>query len=111
MVAERKDIAFYIELMPLKFHPDSYWKSQSILCDKAGSLDLIEENFQRKPIPKPATGCDTNPVEQNLRTGRDLGITGTPTLIMPNGLVVVGGRDAATLIKLALDAKGKEAVK
>ncbi len=109
VVAERKDIAFYIELMPLKFHPDSYWKSESILCAK--SLNLLEENFEKKPIPKPAALCDTKAVEQNLKAGQELGITGTPTLIMPDGLVVVGARDAATLIKLALETRDKEPAK
>jgi thiol:disulfide interchange protein DsbC len=109
VVAERKDIAFYIELMPLKFHPDSYWKSQTILCAK--SLDLLDENFEKKPIPKPGAGCDATAVDQNLKTGRELGITGTPTLIMPDGLVVVGARDAATLIKLTLQTSGKETAK
>ncbi len=109
VISERKDIAFYLELMPLKFHPDAYWKSQSILCAK--SLSLLEENFEKKPIPKPGAGCDSKAVDQNLKTGQELGITGTPTLIMPDGLVVVGGRDAATLIRLALDTRDKGAAK
>jgi thiol:disulfide interchange protein DsbC len=98
ILSERKDIAFYLMLMPLKFHPDAYWKSESILCAK--SVGLLEENFDKKPIPKP--DCETEAVDRNIGIGRDLGITGTPTLVMPDGFVVVGGKDAAALTDLIL---------
>ncbi|MEW6108534.1 MAG: DsbC family protein [Nitrospirota bacterium] len=97
-LTERKDIAFYIMLMPLKFHPDAYWKSQSILCSR--SLKLLEDNFEKKPIPKP--GCAAKGVDENIKLAAELGITGTPTLIMPDGLVVVGAIDADTIIKHVL---------
>jgi thiol:disulfide interchange protein DsbC len=109
IVAERKDFAFYLKLMPLKFHPDAYWKSQSILCGK--SLELLDENFEKKPIPRPEPGCDPEPVDENIKTAQELGITGTPTMIMPDGLVVVGLRDVATIIDLAVNPKGKEPAK
>ena len=98
ILSERKDIAFYLMLMPLKFHPDAYWKSQSIICAK--SVGLLEENFDKKPIPKPE--CETGTVDQNIEIARDLGITGTPTLIMPDGFVLVGGKEAAVLTDLIL---------
>jgi thiol:disulfide interchange protein DsbC len=107
IIAERKDIVFYLKLMPLKFHPDSYWKSQSILCAK--SLALMEDNFEKKPIPRP--DCDTKVPDENLRLAADLGVTGTPTIIMPDGMVLVGGRDAAKLTRLILAHSGKHAVR
>jgi thiol:disulfide interchange protein DsbC len=109
IVSERKDIAFYLELKPLPMHPDAYWKSQSILCGK--SLELLDNNFQKKPIPRPGPGCSATPVDENLKEAQQLGITGTPTLIMPDGLVVLGARDQATIIDLALKKKGTEAAK
>ena len=104
IVAERKDMAFYLKLMPLKFHPDAYWKSQSIICamtkDSGLSLRMLEDNFEKKPVPKP--DCQTKAVDETIKLGGELGITGTPTLIMPNGLVVVGAVDAKAIIELAM---------
>ncbi len=98
IVSERSDIAFYLMLMPLKMHPDAYWKSKSIAC--ANSIELLEENFEKKAIPK--RDCETDVVDRNIRIGGELGITGTPTLVMPDGLVVSGGADASSLIELVL---------
>jgi len=86
-VAEkRKDIAFYIKLLPLKIHPDAYWKSKSILCSK--SLKLLEDNFEKKTIPK--EDCETEEIDETIKLAEELGITGTPTAIMPDGSVHVG---------------------
>jgi thiol:disulfide interchange protein DsbC len=101
IVSDRKDMAFYLKLMPLKFHPDAYWKAQSILCAK--SLQRLEENFEKRPIPKP--DCETKIVDETVKLGEELGITGTPTLIMPDGLVVVGGREADMIKELVLNPK------
>lgn len=96
LLAEKKGVAFYLKLMPLSFHPDAYWKSKSILC--SGSLALLEDNFEKKEIPKPE--CDSPAVDQNIRIGAELGITGTPTIVMPDGLVLPGARDAKVLSEL-----------
>ena len=101
VVSERKDIAFYIKLMPLKMHPDAYWKSQSIQCGK--SLRLLDDNFQKKAIPKP--DCDTKIIDENISLAGDLGITGTPTLVLPDGLVVIGAKDARTITEQVLNPK------
>jgi thiol:disulfide interchange protein DsbC len=103
VIAERKDIVFYLKLMPLKFHPDARWKAESILCAK--SLDRLEENFEKKPIPKP--DCAAKVVDETIKVGQELGITGTPTMIMPDGLVVVGARDAKTIESLAAGSRKK----
>jgi thiol:disulfide interchange protein DsbC len=51
VVADRKDIAFYIKLFPLKSNLEAYEKSKAILCEK--SLSLLEDAFAKKPLPKP----------------------------------------------------------
>ncbi len=99
ILSERKDIVFYLKLMPLKFHPDAYWKSQSILCSP-GPLRLLEENFEKIPIPKP--DCDAKTVDENVKLGGELGITGTPTLVLPDGLVVTGVKDAPAVTDLVI---------
>jgi thiol:disulfide interchange protein DsbC len=104
VVAERKDISFFLKFMPLSFHPDAYWKSRSILC--RSSLQWLEDNFAKKEIPKP--DCDNKPeIEANIKAAQALGITGTPTLVLPDGLVVSGVKDAKTLIELVTNPSKK----
>ena len=98
-VAEkRKDIAFYIKLLPLKIHPDAYWKSKSILCNK--SLKFLEDNFEKKPIPKPDPNCQTKEVDENINLAKEFGINGTPTAIFPDGSVHAGFLEADRLIEM-----------
>lgn len=107
VVSETKDISFYLKLIALPMHPDARWKSQSILCSK--SLRLLEDNFEQKPVPKP--DCDTKDVDENIDFAKKHDITGTPTLIMPDGRVVVGGRDAKTIIDTVMNPQKKEKTK
>lgn len=94
MVSERKDIAFYIKLYPLSIHPGAYEKSKSIVCEK--SLDLLEQAFEKKEIPK--AKCDTKAVDENIQLANKLGISGTPALIFPDGRVVSGAMDSKAII-------------
>ena len=97
VVEKRKDIAFYIKLFPLtKLHPDAYWKSKSIICEK--SLKLLEDNFEKKSIPKPS--CETDVIDKNIKLAERLGISGTPTSILPDGSVLTGSLQADKLIEL-----------
>ncbi|TAL26246.1 MAG: DsbC family protein [Nitrospirae bacterium] len=105
---QRKDIAFYIKLLPLiKLHPDAYWKSKSVVCNK--SLKLLEDNFDKKPIPK--TDCETKEIDENIKLAERLGITGTPTAIMPDGSVQVGFLEADKLIKMIDSGKNSKSVR
>jgi thiol:disulfide interchange protein DsbC len=103
VIAENNNIVFYLKLMPLKMHPDAYWKSQSIMCNR--SLQLLEENFDRKPIPRPS--CQSPAIDENIRLATELGITGTPTLIMPDGFVLFGGRNAQGIRDLVISHQRK----
>jgi thiol:disulfide interchange protein DsbC len=108
ILAERKDIAFYIKFMPLSFHPDAYWKSQSILCKK--SLEMLENNFAQKEVPKP--DCDDKEeIDNNIKIAQESGITGTPTLVMPDGMLVMGAVDAKRIIELVTNPPAKPQVK
>jgi len=104
IVAKRKDIAFYIKLMPLPMHPDAYWKSKSIICSK--SLKLLEDNFEKKPIPKPE--CETQKVDETLKLAEELGINGTPTSIMPDGSFQMGFLEADKLIERIDSSEAKK---
>jgi thiol:disulfide interchange protein DsbC len=96
VVEKRKDIAFFIKLFPLPMHKDSGWKAKSIICKK--SLHLLEDNFEGKPIEK--TDCDTKVIEENTKLAGELGISGTPALVLPDGRIVSGYREADMLIDM-----------
>lgn len=100
IVTERNDIAFLIKLFPLKMHPGAYEKAKAIVCEK--SLKLLEDAFAKKPLPSPT--CTTTLVDENIKRAAQLGITGTPTMIFPDGRVFPGFHDART-IKNLIDKK------
>jgi len=93
VVAGRKDIAFLIKMYPLPIHKDAYEKAKAIVCEK--SLSLLDKAFEKKPLPKPK--CKTSVVDENIKLAQSLGITGTPALIMPDGRVESGYRDAKAI--------------
>ncbi len=96
VIEKRKDIAFYIKMFPLKIHPGAYEKAKAIVCEK--SLALLDDAFEKKQLSKPK--CETSVVDENLKLGEKLGISGAPALIMPNGSVIPGYKDADSLIAL-----------
>ena len=96
VVEKRKDIAFFIKLFPLPMHKDSEWKAKSIVCKN--SMQLLDDNFEGKPIQK--TECDTKVIEENKKLAGELGISGTPALVLPDGRIVSGYREADALIDM-----------
>jgi len=96
VVEKRKDIAFYIKMFPLQIHPGAYEKAKAIVCEK--SLALLDDAFEKKELPKPK--CETTVVDENLKLAEKLGISGAPTLIMPDGRVLSGYREADAIISL-----------
>jgi thiol:disulfide interchange protein DsbC len=96
VVEKRKDIVFFIKMFPLPMHPDAYWKSKSIVCKK--SMKMLEDNFAQKPIEK--TDCATTAVDDNVKLAGELGIGGTPAIVLSDGRIVSGYREADALIEL-----------
>ncbi|HAM52230.1 MAG TPA: hypothetical protein DCP92_16630 [Nitrospiraceae bacterium] len=96
VVEERKDIAFYIKLFPLPMHKGSYEKAKAIECEK--SLALLDDAFEHKELPKPK--CETSVIDENIKLAEKLGISGTPTIITPDGRVLSGARDAKGIEEL-----------
>ncbi len=96
IVEERKDIAFYIKMFPLKIHPQAYEKAKAIVCEK--SLALLEDAYERKPLPKPK--CETTIVDDNIKLAEKLGISSLPSLVFPDGRVIAGYQDAKTLLTM-----------
>jgi thiol:disulfide interchange protein DsbC len=96
IIEERKDIVFYLKVYPVRNQPEAYEKSKSILCEK--SLALLEEAFEKKPIPKPK--CETSAIDENMQLARKLGIKSVPSVILPDGRIIPGYKDANALISL-----------
>ncbi|MBF0565828.1 MAG: DsbC family protein [Nitrospirae bacterium] len=93
---KRKDVGFYIVLYPLTpIHPDSYRKSKTIICEK--SIKLLNEAVEGKAIPDPK--CDTRVIDENIKLAEKTGITGTPTVIMPDGRIVRGALKMEDILK------------
>jgi thiol:disulfide interchange protein DsbC len=95
VIAERKDIAFYIKMYPLPMHKEAYDKAKAIVCEK--SLALLDDAFEKKPLPKPK--CETTVIDENIKLAQKLGISGTPAMVFPDGKLVPGALDAKAIIE------------
>ncbi|ANA41757.1 hypothetical protein A2G06_16580 (plasmid) [Geobacter anodireducens] len=91
-LSKRDDITRYVFLFPLKnLHPQAAAKSAYILSkkDKAAALrDVFNGAFDKSAVPVFDVAA-LGQVEENLKMGADLGITGTPVIIV-NGSIVRG---------------------
>jgi len=96
VVAKRQDIAFFIKMYPLPMHKGAYEKAKAIVCEK--SMALLDDAFAKKTLPE--AKCDSTAVDENLKLAEKLGIRGTPAIIMPNGIIIPGSRDADALIEV-----------
>lgn len=96
VIEKRKDIAFFIKMFPLKIHSGAYEKAKAIVCEK--SLALLDNAFEKKQLPKPK--CETSVIDENLKLADKLGISGAPSLILPDGRVIPGYREADAIIEL-----------
>jgi thiol:disulfide interchange protein DsbC len=96
VIEKRKDIAFFIKMFPLPMHSGAYDKAKAIVCEK--SLALLDDAFERKPLPAPK--CETTVLDDNIKLAEKLGIRGTPAMILPNGSIIPGYKDADSIISL-----------
>lgn len=92
------DVAIHIMLMPLPMHPQAYDKARSVLESK--SSEILDKAFEGKDVPKPAKEESKAQVDAIIKFANANGINGTPTFVLPDGRVQVGGRDAEGLKKL-----------
>jgi len=96
VVRRDPQIAFLIKLFPLKMHPNAYSIAKSIVCNR--SLPMLEDSYAGRTVPPPL--CETKVVDDTLALVQKLGITSTPTLVLPDGLVVPGFKKADDLLRL-----------
>jgi thiol:disulfide interchange protein DsbC len=98
LVALVPDVAVYIMLYPLPMHPGAYDKSRAILETK--SMEMLDKAFDGKDVPKPSRENSKTALDEIIKFANANGISGTPTMVMPDGKVEVGMRDAETLKKM-----------
>lgn len=92
------DVVINIMLLPLPMHPGAYDKARVIL--ETMNQDILDKAFEGKEVPKPTKESSKAAVDAVIKFAGENGINGTPTIVMPDGKIVVGMRDAESLKKL-----------
>ncbi|NNG47773.1 MAG: DsbC family protein [Deltaproteobacteria bacterium] len=100
VVAANPDVAFFVKLYSRNNNPRSIRKVLSILCGEQDAAKLLDDTFAGKPLPQPGPACDFAAVQETARIAGQLKLRGTPAMILPDGRVVNGFRDADTILKL-----------
>jgi thiol:disulfide interchange protein DsbC len=93
-----KDVAIHVMLFPLPMHPGAYDKARTIIETK--KLDFLDKAFEGKEIPKPTKEESKKAIDEIVKFATSNGISGTPTMVMPDGTIQVGMRDAEELQKM-----------
>ncbi|MDD2365211.1 MAG: DsbC family protein [Desulfuromonadaceae bacterium] len=96
------DLAIHIMLFPLPMHPAALDKCRTVIETK--SIGLLDDAFEGKEVPKPKSDRSIKAIDEIVSFGNSHGISGTPTMILPDGRVQVGMRDAESMKKM-LEAK------
>ena len=92
------DVAIHVMLFPLPMHPAAYDKCRTVL--ETMSHELLDKAFEGKEVPKPTKESSKIAIEEIVKFANANGISGTPTMIMPDGTIQVGMRDAETMKKM-----------
>jgi len=104
LVEQDKDLVVYIKLFPLvSIHPKAYGKAQLIL--EQNSLALLDKAFAKEQLPEPAANTPSKAVDETMNLAQSIGIQATPTLVLPDGRVIAGYKDAAQLNALLAESK------
>lgn len=88
------DITLYVFMYPV-IRPELAEQSKAVWCSPDRAKAWLDLALHQKP-PAIAAACE-NPVEKNLQLGRSLGVSATPTLILPTGEKISGGMEADDL--------------
>jgi len=98
VVARDPDVAFFVRVYARNNNPNTMKKALSIVCGKKDGAKLLEDAFAGKELPE--AKCKTNAVEETARLARELGIQGTPAMVLPDGRLIGGYQQADALLKL-----------
>lgn len=93
-IDEDPNLVFQIKLLALQ--QSSQRIAQTILCNN--SMEQLEQAFAGEALPEPT--CQSDVLQQNQALAQSLQISGTPTLIMPNGQIHAGYQPLEELMEL-----------
>jgi thiol:disulfide interchange protein DsbC len=96
------NVTVYMFLYPI-LGPDSDDKSRNLWCAKDRPGAWLDWMLRGKAAPE--AKCDVAAVTRNVEFGRKYRLTGTPTMILPDGRRVPGAIPAQDIEKLLADAK------
>ena len=91
------NVTVYTFLYPV-LSPDSTAKSKSIWCSKDRGMTWESWMLDHK-APSMAASCDTTAIDKNLKLGRSMNVTGTPTVFLADGRRLPGAVPADRLEK------------
>ncbi|OQY19809.1 MAG: hypothetical protein B6I36_03075 [Desulfobacteraceae bacterium 4572_35.1] len=93
VVKQNPDVAFYIKLVPFISDRETV---KSIVC--SASNDVLDAAMTGKVVKNDAVSvCDGTAVDETLAFAKRWNIRSTPTLILPDGHMVLGNRSATQL--------------
>jgi thiol:disulfide interchange protein DsbC len=95
------DITIYVFMYPV-IRPELASQSKAVWCSPDRSKAWLDLALHQRP-PAVTAACET-PVEKNLALGKSLGVTATPTMILPTGEKISGGMQAADFREVLDDA-------
>jgi len=96
-VAKDPDVAFLVMPYPRNRNDKAtYRKCVAVVCSK--SEKTLDDAFAGKELPE--AGCKTDAVDGTIRLAERLQIQGTPTMILPDGRMMSGFREADALLVL-----------
>lgn len=99
LVALEPDLVVYIKMFPLvNMHKHAYDKARVILGEK--SLKLLDKSFDGKPLPAPTARDSKVPVDETMAYAKSVGIDRTPTLVLSDGRILPGLKDAESMRQL-----------
>lgn len=98
------DVAIFVMLDPLPMHPRAYDKARVVL--ETNTQEILDMAFSGKEVPKPVMDDSKKRIDANINFAKASGVSGTPTMVMPDGKLNAGVMDAETLKKM-LDESGK----
>lgn len=77
-------------------YSDSYNKAVSVWCADDQQVAMDNAKLNRSFTDKT---CDPNPVAEQYQSGQQVGVRGTPTIVVDDGTIIGGYRPAASLLK------------
>lgn len=87
-----------------ELHPDAVRKSIAIWCAN-NQADVLDRALAGQAVTEESQPC-RHPIEKNLELGKRFGVSGTPSLVFPDGQVATGYRSANDILRMMRASNG-----